>query len=133
MFVRIVILIIDLLAVNVNHKQFCKATVFGTPHDKNMGTKTACKPYVFDPTIIGIAHRTLRCGQRVLITLPRTNLSVIARVVDRGPYGAIMDDGSWAKKIRPSDEGTWRGCVDMTPALSKVLQHSGWDNVVIRY
>lgn len=111
----------------------CIATVFGTPGDKHMGTKTACKPYSFDPETPGIAHRTLPCGTLVKVTLTKSGHQRYARVVDRGPYGAIMDDGSWGKKIRRSDEGKWRGCVDMTPALSRAIGHNGYEEVEIAY
>lgn len=138
MFATAVSLLITFLSLQVSRSQKCKATVFGTPGDKHMGTMTACKgrgetPYLFDPDIVGIAHRNLPCGKKLIVVLPRTRRWALAEVVDRGPYGAIMDDGTWGKKIRSSDEGKWRGCVDMTPSLSEALDHDGWDDVEIRY
>lgn len=126
-------LFFEILSLSQKKPQSCVATVFGTPGDKHMSSITACKPYVFDPSVPGIAHRSLPCGKRVLIVNPRTNIAVLARVVDRGPYGAIMDDGSWAKKFKHSDEGKWRGCMDLTPALSKLLKHNGYENILIRH
>ena len=35
----------------------------------------------------GVAHRTLPCGARIGICLPRTGLCTTAFVVDRGPWG----------------------------------------------
>lgn len=114
-------------------RERCIGTVFGAVGDKHMGTKTACAPYIFDRNVIGIAHRFLPCGKHVLIHIPRTDKWQDAIVIDRGPYGAIMEDGSWGLKIKRDDPGKWRGCVDMTPPLSRALDHSGWDIVEIWY
>lgn len=133
MLVKVFALLLEFLALSHKEPKSCLATVFGTPGDKHMGTLTACKPYKFDPDVIGIAHRTLPCGQKVLIANPRTGLAAVGTVIDRGPYGAIMDDGSWGKKFKIASEGKWRGCMDLTPALSKLLKHNGYENLLIRH
>ena len=40
----------------------------------------------FNPAALTAAHRTLPFGTRVRVTNPRTGLSVVVRVNDRGPF-----------------------------------------------
>lgn len=47
------------------------------------GQHTACGQ-ILEPNTIGVAHRTLPCGTRV--TFRYNGLTVVARVIDRGPY-----------------------------------------------
>jgi rare lipoprotein A len=62
-------------------------------HDRNVswygpgfyGNRTACG-YTMTRTLIGVAHRTLPCGARVVFRNPANGRSVVATVVDRGPY-----------------------------------------------
>ena len=49
------------------------------------GNKTA-SGQVLTPKTQGVAHKTLPLGTRVRITDPRTGRSVVAPVIDRGPY-----------------------------------------------
>lgn len=65
-----------------------------------------------------VAHRSLPCGTVVVIENMRTGALVAARVLDRGPYGAVLD-GQWRVKIRARDPGTWRGILDMSPEVAK--------------
>jgi rare lipoprotein A len=37
-------------------------------------------------SLVGVAHRTLPCGTKVVFRNPGTGRTVTARVVDRGPY-----------------------------------------------
>lgn len=55
-------------------------------------SKTACGVR-FHPDMAGIAHRTLKCGTLVRVTDKRTGRSIVAPVVDRGPFiaGRIVD------------------------------------------
>lgn len=57
-----------------------------------------------------VAHRTLPCGSRVLIYVPRTGRSVVARVGDRGPRHAM---------------------VDLAPATTRALRANGMESVLM--
>ncbi len=50
------------------------------------GNGTACGKVTLRPTTIGLAHKTLPCGTRVLIGF--RGKYIIAPVIDRGPYSA---------------------------------------------
>jgi rare lipoprotein A (RlpA)-like double-psi beta-barrel protein len=54
------------------------------------GNRTACGQ-IYTPEIIGVAHRTLRCG--TLLVLEYRGRSVTVPVIDRGPYiaGRTLD------------------------------------------
>jgi hypothetical protein len=65
----------------------------------------------------------------VLILNPRTRRIVMATVIDRGPYGAVMPDGTWGLKRTSKDPGRYRGCIDLTPAASRMLGHNGFELV----
>lgn len=49
------------------------------------GHGTACGP-TLTRGLIGVAHRTLPCGTKVLFRNPKNGKTVLAAVVDRGPY-----------------------------------------------
>jgi hypothetical protein len=111
------------------------ATVYGLPSDKKWGSgHLACAPdfrVQTLPTMNVCAHRTYRCGTILAVENPRTKQRTLCRVLDRGPYGAIMDDGTWGLKIRPSDPGRWRGIADLTPTVSAAIGHRGYERVKI--
>lgn len=69
-----------------------------------------------------VAHRTLPCGTVVIIE--HKGKRVAARVLDRGPYGALDADGKWLVK-RPLDpvtrDAVWRGIVDLSPGVAKAV------------
>jgi rare lipoprotein A (peptidoglycan hydrolase) len=54
------------------------------------GNRTACGQ-IYTPEIIGVAHRTLRCGTQVVLEYRGRTLTV--PVIDRGPYiaGRTLD------------------------------------------
>ena len=54
------------------------------------GSGTACGQ-TYTRTIIGVAHRTLPCGTRVVFRNPVNGRVVEARVIDRGPYVSGRD------------------------------------------
>ncbi len=56
------------------------------------GHKTACGP-ILRKLSYWIAHRTLPCGTRVRVTNKVNGRSIVAQVLDRGPYarGRIVD------------------------------------------
>lgn len=67
------------------------------------GHRTACGE-VLTAGLIGVAHRTLPCGAKVIFRNPANGRSVTAVVVDRGPY---TTGRQW----------------DMTPGLCAALGH----------
>jgi rare lipoprotein A (peptidoglycan hydrolase) len=69
-------------------------TVFGSSRwDRgNPHSRLAClHREINDRKDLVIAHNTLPCGTRVWIYNPRTGLSTVARVQDRGPRHAYAD------------------------------------------
>lgn len=121
----------------------CSSTIFGMRGDKWAGGDALYLGRPVDPRKdVGIAHRTLPVGSKVVLQNPeKPELWVVAIVLDRGPYGANLrhdeapDEGQncmvrasgtvWCVKKKASDPGTWRGCVDTTPEAARRLQHRG--------
>ena len=52
---------------------------------------------------------------------------------ERGPFGAVADNGKWTFKFRQKDPGQWRGVVDLSPAVSAALDHNGRERVRLYY
>ncbi len=50
----------------------------------------------------------------------RTRRLAACRVLDRGPYGARLR-GRFVLKLRPTQRGTWRSVVDLSPAVAGIL------------
>lgn len=67
------------------------------------GNRTACG-LKYTTTIIGVAHRTLPCGTKVVFRNPANGRTVVATVIDRGPY---VSGRQW----------------DMSAGLCKALRH----------
>jgi len=122
----------------------CQSTIFGLGTKWDGGDALYLKRPI-NSSDIGIAHRTWPLGSWVLVENERTKRTAIARVIDRGPYGATHD-GSWfvpskekrnprrlrerrLQGKRPLDRGRFRGCADLTPRLAKILGHDGRDPV----
>ncbi len=85
-----------------------------------------------EPSDMIIAHRTLPCGTRVLVTLARTGKSIVATVGDRGPYGAVCGEKKrWCLKRSELDPGVWRGQADLTPAVAAAIGHRGFETVLL--
>lgn len=109
------------------------ATMYGTSKDKKWGGgHLACAPdYQVQtlPTMNVCAHRTYRCGTIMAVENVRTKKRTLCRVLDRGPYGALLEDGTWVLKIRADDPGTWRGIADLTPSVAAAIGHSGYEQV----
>jgi len=110
----------------------CNATIFGYAGDKWAGGNASYLKRPVASYDVGVAHRTWKLGSTVLVKNPRTKLTALALVVDRGPYGATDDSGMWVLKRKREDPGQWRGCVDLTPALAKSIKHNGYEKVYIR-
>lgn len=105
------------------------ATRFGDPGDPLDGDHMACTREAMEPGAMICAHRTLPCGTVVVLVNPRTGLTAPCRVLDRGPYGALLPSGEWAMKIRESDPGQWRGMIDLGPTVANALQLNGREKV----
>jgi hypothetical protein len=109
----------------------CSSTIFGQPGDKWAGGNALALGRPVAPDDIGIAHRRLPLRSVVLLRNERTGRATLATVLDRGPYGATMPDGSWGLKRRHSEPGAWKGCADLTPRAASILEHDGRDPVSI--
>jgi hypothetical protein len=109
------------------------ASVYGYKGDEKWGgSRLACaQGYRVQtlPTMNVCAHRTHRCGTILAVENVRTGRRTLCRVLDRGPYGALLEDGSWVVKVKKSDPGTWRGITDLTPAVAAAIGHNGFEKV----
>lgn len=108
---------------------YCKSSVFGYRGDSMRGGTNVCTKRSMRSDELGVASRTLACGTQVFLFHPRTGRSVVATVVDRGPYGATDDDGKWVIKRSKSDPGKWRGCLDVSKAVQAALGHNGFERI----
>jgi hypothetical protein len=131
------------------------ATRYGEPGDKFAQQGTACKPHnkinQYEHTC---AHRWWPCGTLLIVENTKTKERNWCVVRDRGPYGAnvFAADGTkvmagsraaWYIKIRKDDPppddlcpgggctGKWRGVLDMSPAVSKGMGHTGWGHIKV--
>jgi len=68
---------------------------------------------VFDPSQRTCASRFIPLNTVVLVEEQKTGTRTWCRVNDRGPYGAMLD-GEWIIKTRRSQEGKWRGVMDLS-------------------
>lgn len=123
----------------------CISTIFGQKNDKWAGGNALYLGRPIDPEKdVGIAHRTLPMGSKVVLLNPKNNKWVVATVMDAGPYGAMLrkgekpapgqickkkKTGTWCVKKNKSQPGKWRGCVDTTPLAAKMLGHNGYQNI----
>jgi hypothetical protein len=109
------------------------ATRYGDPGDRMAGPHLSCTHKKLAPGQLVCAHRTLPCGTVVMLENPRTGRFAVCEVLDRGPFGAILPDGGWGVKIRASEPGSWRGLIDLAPAVAQALSHNGRERVRIVY
>lgn len=124
------------LNVDTTRPQKCTASVFGYAGDKYGSSPTLLYRRPVDPLDVGIAHRKHPIGSWVLVTHKEN--TILARVIDRGPYGALDDEGQWYIKYPEGHaefedrNGEYRGCVDLTPRAAMHLEHDGWGKVKVR-
>lgn len=128
---------------------------FGDPGDPWIGGRMACKPNNYVDQVDHVcAHRWYPCGTILIVENQKTKQRNWCVVKDRGPYGAnvFAADGSkvkiegrdaWFIKIRQDDPpppelcpdggctGKWRGVIDLSPAVSKGMGHTGWGYVKV--
>jgi hypothetical protein len=132
------------------------ATRYGEPGDIYAQRGTACAPHnKINATEHTCAHRWYPCGTILIVEDQKTRQRNWCVVRDRGPFGASVfaSDGSkvmispkkaaWYIKIRETDlppddlcpdggcTGRWRGILDMSPAVSKGMGHTGWGAVKV--
>jgi rare lipoprotein A (peptidoglycan hydrolase) len=109
------------------------ATRFGDPGDRTNGAHLSCTHQPMQPGQLACAHRTLPCGSVLVLHNPRTRRLATCEVLDRGPFGAILPSGRWGVKIRASQPGTWRGIIDLSPAVAQALDHNGRERIELVY
>lgn len=109
------------------------ATEFGQQQDALSGSVLACTGRRMAAADRVCAHRSLPCGTIVLLQNLRTRKLATCTVADRGPYGATLPNGEIVLKIRPDEEGTWRGLIDISPAVARALDLSGREQVGVVY
>jgi len=122
-----------MIAVGVLDHDVCVVSIFGGDADLHRGGPARYLGRRVESHDRGVAHRTLPLGALVAVYLPRTRRVTLARVIDRGPYGARLDDGTYTIKRRARDPGTWRGCIDLAPATAAELGHRGLERAIIMW
>jgi len=102
-----------------------------------------------------VAHRSLPCGTRVYVQVAGTDRGAWLTVGDRGPYGACIHKKDlprgvtwkpspwcrkkygrrwvWYVKKRPRWPGIYRGVMDISHTARRIIGHSGFQHVIIRY
>lgn len=80
--------------------------------------RTTASGDVYRGDRMACASRTLAFGTIVVLVEQETGAVSWCRVNDRGPYGALLEDGTWVRKFRRSQPGTWRAILDVTPATA---------------
>lgn len=106
-----------------------RATRFGDPGDRWAGRHLSCTHEKLKPGQMVCAHRNLPCGTVLVLHNPRTRRLAACEVLDRGPFGAILPTGEWGIKIKRDEPGTWRGILDLSPAVADALAHNGFEKV----
>lgn len=67
------------------------ATTFSGNDPSNPDPRLYCTNRIIDDKALIVAHPKFPCGSKVLIYSLRTKLTVVARVLDRGPRHASID------------------------------------------
>lgn len=112
------------------------ASWYDWPRDPLSGHSLMCHRYLKAEAFQkakaqGCAHRTLPCGTQLLVTNVKNGLSHTCTVVDRGPYGA-MHKGRWVIKRRATDQGEWRGIIDLSLSVASAIRLPGMGPVLVQ-
>ena len=117
-----------------NFQQRGLATTF-YPKEKWNNGKFACGGNWTDPSLPVCAHRTLPCRTWVLVENEKTGDTAWCEIRDRGPYGALMPDGTWVVR-KPRDhrfrQARYRSIIDLGPTVALRVNTRGKARVVIR-
>ena len=76
------------------------------------------------------------CGAWVRIENVRNGNKSWCKVMDRGPYGKIDENGEWFNAKKPEHEGregAYRSLIDMSSSVSEQLGSNGMIRVKVRY
>jgi rare lipoprotein A len=87
------------------------------------GKLTACGD-VFDDKLLTMAHRTLPCGTKVVVTNLRNKRTVVVRVNDRGPHvkGRVADvSTAAARELRMIQSGVVRGRLRLASDVAQLV------------
>ena len=107
----------------------------GINNDNGMHGRYTATGEVFDPSLKTCASRSIPLNTIVFIEIKRTGRLGICRVNDRGPYGAITEDG-WVLKTHRDQPGKWRGVMDLSKGTAKQLGfdfRAGLEEINIRW
>lgn len=66
---------------------------------------------------MAVAMRDGHCRSRVLVCLPRTGRCVVARILDRGPFGKT--------------KGKFTALIDLAPRVARKLKHNGFEVALV--
>ena len=87
-----------------------------------------------DPDLPICAHRTLPCGSWVQIENLGTGNIAWCKILDRGPYGKLDENGEWFNAaVEKERDGEFRSVIDMSKAVSEKLNSMGMARVRIKY
>lgn len=92
-------------------------TVFSANDVYNPNPINACTHKKLVDKELVIAHRTLPCGEEVIICNKRNLKCTTARVADRGPYGTTGNN--------------YTSIVDLSEGVKNKIEHNGFEEVFI--
>lgn len=108
----------------------------GVNNDNGMHGSITATGEKFKPRLRTCASRTIPLNTVVMVEDVATGNRVWVRCNDRGPYGAILEDGSWAVKLSRGDPGEWRGIMDLSKGSALALGlnlDKGLNKILVRY
>ncbi len=107
------------------------ASRYGGPRDSRWGgAALACAPATHTDLQMHVcAHRRLPCGTMLQLENPRNGKRSFCRVMDRGPFGALDENGTWHVEVKLVPGHRRRGDFDLTPAVFAELGAKGLSTV----
>jgi len=138
----IILQILAMMFLHPSDGEVCTGTQFAAEGDKWLGGDSPWLRRPIKPTDNGVAHRTFPLGAKVVITNLGNGRKTVSKVIDRGPFGRYKKDGSFKNGVEvfrkarreclsehiwpcPITTEGWRGCLDMTPLVTKRLGMKG--------